>query len=48
MEDGASFLKTLYTLITQDETLETVLISDYLAESKEHKPLNKSCFWFVV
>lgn len=40
-EDGASFLKTLYTLITEDETLETVLISDYLEHSKEHKRLNK-------
>lgn len=40
-EDGASFLKTLYTLITEDETLETVLISDYLEHSKEHKLLNK-------
>ena len=48
MEDGASLLKTLYTLITEDETLETVLISDYLAKSKEHKPLNKiaSGSWF--
>lgn len=41
LEDGASFLKTLYTLITEDETLETVLISDYLEKSKEHKVLNK-------
>jgi len=41
LEDGASFLKTLYTLITEDETLETVLISDYLDKAKEHKPLNK-------
>lgn len=40
-EDGASFLKTLYTLITEDETLETILISDYLEHSKEHKLLNK-------
>lgn len=41
LEDGASFLKTLYTLITEDETLETVLISDYLDNTKEDKPLNK-------
>ncbi len=41
LEDGASFLKTLYTLITQDDTLETVLISDYLDNTKEDKPLNK-------
>lgn len=41
MEDGASFLKTLYTLITEDNSLETVLISDYLEHSKEHKLLSK-------
>ena len=41
LEDGASFLKTLYTLITEDETLETVLISDYLDNTKADKPLNK-------
>ena len=41
LEDGASFLKTLYTLITEDNTLETVLISDYLENTKEDKTLNK-------
>lgn len=41
LEDGASFLKTLYTLISEDETLETVLISDYIENSKEFKPLEK-------
>ena len=41
LEDGASFLKTLYTLITEDETLETVLISDYMDKAKEHKSLPK-------
>ena len=41
LEDGASFLKTLYTLITEDESIETVLISDYLENTKEDKPLNK-------
>ncbi|MBQ8460662.1 hypothetical protein IJ541_11270 [bacterium] len=41
LEDGASFLKTLYTLITEDETLETVLISDYLSNTKEDKILTK-------
>ena len=48
MEDGASFLKTLYTLISEDSTLETVLISDYLEQSDEHKLLNKiaSGSWF--
>lgn len=39
LEDGASFLKTLYTLITEDETLETVLISEYIDKAKEHKNL---------
>ena len=41
LEDGASFLKTLYTLISEDDTLETVLISDYLDKAKENKILNK-------
>lgn len=41
LEDGSSFLKTLYTLISEDETLETVLISDYLDNTKEDKPLKK-------
>ena len=40
-EDGSSFLKTLYTLITEDDTLETVLISDYLDNTKENKLLPK-------
>lgn len=41
IEDGVSFLKTLYTLITEDETLETILISDYLDKAKENKQLTK-------
>lgn len=41
LEDGNPFLNTLYKLITEDETLETVLISDYIEKTKEHKPLNK-------
>ena len=41
LEDGASFLKALYTLITEDESLETVLISEYLDKAKENKILNK-------
>lgn len=40
-QDGDSFLKTLYTLITEDKTLETVLLSDYLAKTKEDKPLER-------
>lgn len=41
MEDGLSFLKTIYTLIEDDDTLETVLISDYLDKEKHHRPLQK-------
>ncbi len=41
MEDGLSFLKTLYTLITEDDSLETVLISDYLEKEKNTKELAK-------
>ena len=41
LEDGESFLETLYKLITEDKTLETVLISDYLANTKEDKPLDR-------
>ena len=41
MEDGLSFLKTLYTLIEADESLETVCISDYLDKETSHKPLDK-------
>jgi len=40
--DGSVFLNTLYKLIEDDETLETVLISDYL-EKDTQKPLNKIC-----
>ncbi len=40
-EDGSIFLKTLYKLIDDDESLETVLISDYLDKEKYHKPLNR-------
>lgn len=41
LDDGEEFLTTLYQLIDEDETLETVLISDYLDKEKYHKPLNK-------
>lgn len=41
MEDGLSFLKTLYTLIEDDDSLETVLISDYLDKENNHKKLTK-------
>ena len=40
--DGSVFLNTLYGLIENDPTLETVLISDYL-EHDTQKPLNKIC-----
>ena len=40
LEDGITFLETLYGLIENDDTLETVLISDYI-EQDCPKPLNK-------
>ena len=40
-QDGFTFLKTLYKLIEEDKTLETVLISEYLEREKIHKPLAK-------
>ena len=39
--DGNTFLNTLYKLIDEDESLETVLISDYLDKEKNHKPLKR-------
>lgn len=41
VEDGTTFLKTIYSLIEEDSTLETVLISDYLEKEKYHKELKK-------
>ena len=40
-QDGITFLKTLYSLIEKDDSLETVLISDYIEKEKHHKPLPK-------
>lgn len=40
-EDGTTFLKTIYSMIEEDSSLETVLISDYLANEKYHKELKK-------
>lgn len=40
-EDGFLFLKTLYKLITEDESLSTVLVSDYIEGNTSIKPLNK-------
>src|SRR5574344_28877 len=39
--DGGIFLNTLYKLIEDDETLETVLLSDYIGKKDTPKPLNK-------
>jgi len=41
VEDGAAFLKEIYSMIEEDTTLETVLISDYLAKEKHHNELKK-------
>lgn len=40
-EDGSTFLNEIYSLIEEDETLDTVLISEYLAQEKHHKELKK-------
>lgn len=40
-QDGITFLKKLYGLIDEDDSLETVLISDYIEHEKHHKPLPK-------
>ena len=39
--DGNEFLTHLYSLIENDETLETVLISSYIKEEKNKKTLDK-------
>ncbi len=39
-KDGAVFLNKLYELINEDETLETVLISDYIEKDKHAKEIN--------
>ena len=39
--DGLDFLMTLYSLLEKDDTIETVLISDYIEKEKYHKPLNR-------
>lgn len=41
IEDGFSFLKEIYSMIEEDATLETVLISDYLSKEKHHNELKK-------
>ena len=40
-EDGSHFLKAIYQLIEDDDTLETVLISDYIEHDKNIKKLPK-------
>ncbi len=39
--DGNDFLENLYALLEKDETLETVLISDYISRDNHKKTLNK-------
>lgn len=39
--DGRDFLENIYTKIGNDESLETVLISDYIKEDKHKKSLKK-------
>ena len=39
--DGNDFLENFYTAVTNDDTLETVLITDYIRKDKFKKPLNK-------
>lgn len=41
MEDGSTFLNAIYSMIEEDESLETVLISDYLEQEKHHRQLQK-------
>ena len=41
-KDGAVFLERLYSLINDDKTLKTVLVSDYIKENRNaQKPLKK-------
>ena len=39
--DGGDFLNAIYSKLEQDETIETVLISDYIAADRNKKTLNK-------
>lgn len=40
-QDGATFLNQVYSIIEKDETLETVLISEYLEKETHSKELKK-------
>ncbi|MCM1265122.1 MAG: glycoside hydrolase family 57 protein [Candidatus Gastranaerophilales bacterium] len=39
--DGNDFLEAIYSKIEQDDSIETVLISDYIAQDRNKKTLNK-------
>ena len=39
--DGRDFLENIYSLIENDDSLETVLISDYIQKDQHKKPLKK-------
>ena len=39
--DGIEFLEQIYSLIENDDSLETVLISDYIKKNKRKKPLKR-------
>ncbi len=39
--DGCDFLENIYTMLENDESLETVLVSEYIKEDKHKKPLKK-------
>jgi len=39
--DGNDFLNAIYSKLEQDETIETVLITDYISSDKNKKTLNK-------
>lgn len=39
--DGCDFLENLYSLLENDDSLETVLISNYIEKDLHKKPLNK-------
>ncbi len=42
-QDGIIFLKKIYSLLEKDDSIETVLLSDYLEAEKQHKKLEKIC-----
>lgn len=40
-QDGYSFLKALYTLLSEDKTIETITVSEYLEKATKKIPLKK-------